>query len=406
MTTETEIGSEELEDKEFSQQGEAESVEDTIMRSIEELQDGDTEADENLQGNEGQSDQEAKNRASEAARVLAAQKKPKKQVIEAKDLQPEKGVKKGKQQGDEGQPSGDKLEAPIGWDVKDKEEFAKLPEPAKRQSLAFWGRLNKVFTQGTQEISRFKQKYGGLDEVENYYRPHLDQHKMDFVQGTRELWATHHKLVNDTDNELLRIIERSGRSLESLYNIREGRAQPSQQRQPQAQNSHLTPDVVSSIVRQELQGYQTQQATRTEAEELDTVRNEVGPDGQYLYPELWDSENMDGHYWNQATIDRVKPLYESLKMTQPELNHAERLKRAVHFIRFSNGQVPSSPAPSAQRLPQNANTSEIAKARAASVSIRSRGNHSLSSTSQAPAGETVEQSIERAIAELGGNSRY
>ena len=403
MTTETEIGSEELEDKEFSQQGEAESVEDTIMRSIEELQDGDTEADENLQGNEGQSDQEAKNRASEAARVLAAQKKPKKQVIEAKDLQPEKGVKKGKQQGDEGQPSGDKLEAPIGWDVKDKEEFAKLPEPAKRQSLAFWGRLNKVFTQGTQEISRFKQKYGGLDEVENYYRPHLDQHKMDFVQGTRELWATHHKLVNDTDNELLRIIERSGRSLESLYNIREGRAQPSQQRQPQAQNSHLTPEVVSSIVRQELQGYQTQQASNSEAEELEALRNERDQDGRYLYPELWDAENMAQNYWNSGTIEGLKPLYESFRKTQPGISAGEATRRALTTLRLMKGEVPSSPSPLAQRLP---NTNEIAKARAASVSIRSRGNHSLSSTSQAPAGETVEQSIERAIAELGGNSRY
>jgi hypothetical protein len=404
MTTEIEIGSEELEDKEFSQQGEAESVEDTILRSIEELEGDGSQADESLQGDQGQGDEETKLKASEAARVLAAQKKPKKQVIEAKDLQPEKGVKKGR--GEEGEQPGGNLEAPVGWDVKDKEEFAKLPEAAKRQSLAFWGRMNKVFTQGTQELSRYKQKYGELEEVETFYKPHLDSLGLNFGQTTKELLATHVKLMTDTDAELLRVIQRSGRSLESLYNFREGKGGAQQfQAQPPAspQNAHLTPDVVSSIVRQELQGYQYQQASNSEAEELEALRNERDQDGRYLYPELWDSENMAQNYWNTGTIEGLKPLYESFRKTQPGISAGEATRRALTALRLMKGEVPSSPSPQAQRLP---NTNDIAKARAASVSIRSRGNHSMQTTSQAPTGQTVEQSIAAAIAELGGNSQY
>ncbi len=407
MTIENETGSEELRnEEELGLEEKPESVEDSILRSIEELEGNAPEADEGIQGDEGEKPEAAKVSASEAARVLAAQKKPKKQVIEAKDLQPEKPVKKEEQAQQTG-----KLEAPVGWDVKDKEEFEKLPEPAKRQSLAFWGRMNKVFTQGTQELGRLKSKYGGLDEVESSYKPVLDRYGVDFIRGTKELWGTQASLLTDRDKTLLEIIEKNGTTLEQLYNVREARLrggqppayQPQQQQQPQV--PYLTPEDVDRRVEQRLQAQSHQQVLQYEAQELESVRNERDSSGRYLYPELWDSNNMAENYWNSETISGVKPLYERLRKTQPDLSPGEALKRAIQVQRIADGNIPSSPSPQAQRLP-NANTNDIARARAASVSIRSRGNHAISTTQAANLGESVEQSIERAIAELGGNSRY
>lgn len=383
-----------------------ESVEDTILRSIEELGDEGTETDEGLQGNQGQENAKPQISASEAAKILSESKKGRKrQTVEAKDLQPERKV-----EGQAPDATAEDLRAPQAWDLTAKEQFAKLPEVAKKEALAFWSRLDKHFTNGSQEIARAKQKFGGLETVEQTYQQHLDRHGIDFITGTRALWATHQEIAQDRLAGLTKLLRQNGVTPEDLYRYQQGQGQqaPQQQQfQGQQQNPPLTQADIDRIVQARLEsGFQQreqQQAVHSDAEQLEQLRNAVGPDGRHLYPELWDNQNFEANYWNSSTIERVKPLVEAARKTQPGLSIAEATKRAVNTLRLLDGSTNGSPSPTGPRLPTN--TNEIARARAASVSIRSRGNHEIPTGGRASAGESVEQSIARAIAELGGTGR-
>lgn len=407
--SENEISLETLSDEELAAQIDAEAaserpetVEDTIYRSIEELENGGTEADQDLQGDQGKEAGKDKVSASEAARILSQSRKgPKRKTVEAKDLEQEGKIGQPQEQATQ-----EELRAPQAWDLTAKEQFAKLPEVAKKETLAFWSRLDKHFTNGSQEIARAKQKFGGLETVEQTYQHHLDRHGIDFVSGTRALWATHQEIAQDRMAGLSKLLRQNGVTPEDLYRYQQG--QPAQQQfQAQQQNPPLTQGEIDRIVQAKLESSLQQReqlhAVHSDAEQLEQLRNAVGPDGRHLYPELWDNQNFEANYWNSTTIERVKPLVEAARKTQPGLSIAEATKRAINTLRVLDGNAIGSPSPTGPRLPTNQN--DIARARAASVSIRSRGNHEIPTQGRASAGESVEQSIARAIAELGGTGR-
>lgn len=403
MTTDNETFSETLSDEELAAQidGEEgsekpESVEDSIINAINELEENETETDENIQGDKGK---EPEIDASKAASILAKSKGKKREVIEAKDLQ-----QPGANQEDED------ITAPQAWDQDAKAEFSKLPPIAKKQTAAFWKRLDSHFQNGSQEIARQKQKYSRLEQVVEHYLPTLhDDGITDPAAAVAAALSLHREVRQNKHEGLLKWIGKNNTSLEELYRYRESRnggqaPQQYQQQfsQPEAQ-PYLTRELIAPIIRQELEQHQSQYAQTADANELQQLRNQVGQDGRALYPELWDNQNLQSNYWNVGYLQRVQPLVEYERNSHPGISVAEATKRAIQLLRFRDGHQPGTTTASMPRLPNDQET--IAKARAANVSIRGRGNGSIPITTAAQPGESVEQSLHRAIAELS-NGRH
>ena len=379
---------------------EGNSVYDTARRVYEELEaKGNAEdkaPDEDVPGGEGEkAESVSPEDISKAAATLARSRKRGKgprQVIEAKDL--DLGAEgEGEAEVEAPEPA-KTYEPPLRLSPADKELFAKLPPEGQRWTAEAIQNLEGHYTKRLQDLSRYEQRYGSLAEVEQTYRPHLDKHGLDFAAGTRQLWAVHHEIAENKMQGLSNMLRRNGVTPEDLYRYQQGGGH--QQHQPQQnygqpQSTPLTHETVEQIIAARLQAVQEQQALQQEAQALETLRHEKSADGRYLYPELWDNQAHENGYWNIGTIQRVKPLVESLRKTQQGMSLTEATKKAISALRALDG-TPGSPSPA--QGPRLSQQEQVAKVRAASVSVKSRGNGAIPTTGKAPKGSSVRDAAE------------
>lgn len=349
-----------------------ESVEDSARLALEDLASENDETDEPEHGAEAKESKESTVNASEAARILAKSKKPKKrQVIDAAQLQT--GANKEAA-------SDTPLDPPARFPVEAKEQFHKLPKVVQQQALEFWNGLEGNMTKKLQEASRYAQKYQHIDQLMGHYIDDIHSSGFTDSQFLAEMFATWRNLKNNPVSTVQKIIQNLGITPEQLSG-----QQQAPQVQQHIQSNALTAEQVERILEQREQRNLQQASLNAAVNEVAALRNERDPQqGTYLYPELWDD----------SFLQRVQPLVKYHRETHPGISIAEATKRAVLTHR-SQMAAAGSPSPMNTRLtPQD----EIQRVKAASVSVRPRGNGTIPTLSQAKKGESVRESTEAILA--------
>lgn len=360
-----------------------ESAEESARAILDELGAfSDEEADKSVSGSEGQEAEEpAKVDASEAARILANSKRgnkgKKRQVVEAKELDAANAALV------EGSTPA-RIEPPARFPVEKKEWFNRQPREVQEEVTKGWGEIESHTTKMWQELNRQSQRYGQLEQVVNHYLPQWGMRGMTDVQAISELCAAQDMIIKDPLKAYDLMLRKSGITPEQLYEYRNGNGAQNVQPAPQPQNNFLTREELLRTLAERDQFIQGQSALGAAQAEIRQVQNELNSEGGYLYPELH----------SEAHLQRVKPLVEDLRKTQPGISWAEATKRAVHTLRLLSGNV-GSPSSNGSRLPQQ---SDIERARAASVSVRPRGNGVIPTTTRAKPGESARESAEAVLA--------
>lgn len=378
--------SESEEGKEFLEvEGETESPEESARAVMEALGGLDEETDKPL---DGSTSQEAKpvSEISKAASVLAKSRS-----------------KKGESQ-ETGQQVAP-LQPPQGWDVKSKEWFLKQPREAQEEHLKQYHNVQSYFTKQSQELQREKQEYGQFREALKTKLPEWGLSGISAGQALTELISVQDMLVKDKMKGFEHLLRTTGTTLNELVEHFAGGDSREVYGQPQPENQQLTREEIANIIRAENQAIQQQTAQQREqqtaAAELEQLRQEIGPDGRYKYPELWDAANITQNYWNNATWQRVQPLIEAARKTNPGQRFGDYVRSSLETLRILQGSAGSpSPAQPAQRFSQ---ADELTRIREASVSVRPRGNGAIPTITQAKRGETPAESA-AAILEMFNKS--
>lgn len=357
-------------------------------------------------------DPEPKSELSKAAATLAASKKgrAKKQVVEKEQLDiPEKPVKPLVNGAASIVPVDEEVEEtfspPQRWDVKAKEDFHQLPKLAQRQILDYWGGIERNTQHLWQDLNREKGRYTEANEVLDHYLPRWNLNNITPGQAIRELCAANDLINANPIHGISLLMQKTGVTLDHLSDFSQGRGGAPAQHQNgytnsvQPQESRLTLEDIRREVVESLKAQQNQTAMRGDVEALEGFRNEVS-EGKYVYPELWDSGNQAGNYWNADYIERVKPLVVAARKAQPGMSITDATKRAIATLRHFDGPQNGSPSSSPQRLP---NQNEIQRAKAASVSVRGRGNAIAPILTEAEGSEKIEDSL-RAV--MAGTTTY
>jgi hypothetical protein len=373
------------EGKEFLDvEGETESPEESARAVLDALGVDDEKTNESLDGSSSKETKPA-NEISKAASTLARSrsKKGETQAAEVDQTAP--------------------LQPPQGWDVKSKEWFLKQPREAQEEHLKQYQNVQGYFTKQTQEIQRERQEYGQFREALKTKLPEWGLSGISAGQALTELISVQDMLVKDKFKGFEHLLRTTGTTLDELIDHFAGDNR--QQYQPaQQQNQQLTREEIANIIRAETQAMQQQTAQQREqqaaATELEQLRQEIGPDGRYRYPELWDANNITGNYWNNATWQRVQPLIEAARKINPNQRFGDTVKGSLETLRILSGNSGNpSPAP-AQRFSQ---ADELTRVRDASVSVRPRGNGAIPTMTQAKRGETPAESA-AAILEMFNKS--
>lgn len=388
MTDENLTKTETLEDDE-TEEVQAEpvpTIEESIIRAQEKLRD-EAETDDEIQGDQGPVDKQPVDKAvSEAASTLASAKKGKRrQVIEIK--QPEQVASTEVSTADD-----EVIDPPYAWDVKTKEWFNALPKEVKKEHIKTFQGFQAHFTKENQELQRQKQRYTGanalLDEIAHEWASDTNG-QVSVEAGLREIAATRRNLVNKPVETIAQLCQKTGTSPQQVFDYLNGKGvtQPAQQNNAPAQNNILTEQRIREILAETQQQSASQAALQQAQAEFNEAARETNQAGQYLYPEL-----QDQNYLSQA---RVQALTNHLRETQPGLSWGEIFKRAVHQTRLIDGN--GSPSSNGMRLtPQQ----EIQKIKAASVSVKGRGNALIPQVTKAQKGEKLEDTIARNLERL------
>lgn len=367
-----------------------ESMEDSILNALEEVTGGETQTDGELSGSTDP-DAKAQLEASEAARILNKAKgsKGKRKVIEGADLK----APNTKELKTEPAPSAPKYDPPARFGVNDKEWFNKQPPEVQRNVADAFRNIEAHATKVFQDLQREKEEVSQIRQITRQYAPNWHARGITEVQAIAEFAALDAKLIENPLATVDGILERIGITPEQVFEYRRsgGRAtQPHPPAQPTAnpQQNYLTEDRFIQKMTEWQQMQQRQQATQAGQAEVNRLANTVGQDGRYVYPELHDP----------AQVERVKPLVDAIWKIHPNLSAADVTKEAISYLRQRDGSQVGNPSPSQPRLSRDQN--EIAKVRSAAVSVRPRGNGTISTSTAAKPGETYEESILRARAEL------
>jgi hypothetical protein len=350
----------------------AESVEDSARAVLEELS-GETETDRTNEGTAVKKSKEPAVDTSEAARILANSKRPKKrQIVDASQLQTESGKEAA---------SEPPLEPPQRFPVEYKEQFHKLPRPVQAQALEFWNGMESNMTKRLQEASRYVQKYQQVDQLMQHYVPLIHESGFTETQFLGEMFATWKNLKENPVGTVQKIIQNLGITPDQLA------GQQNHQVQQHIPANLLTTDEFERKLEEREQRVRSQMALQNAVNEVAQLRNERDlQTGTYKYPELWDD----------TFLQRVQPLVKYHRETHPEISVAEATRRAVVTHRSQLADA-GSPSPMNTRLtPQD----EIQRIKQASVSVRPRGNGTIPTLSQAKRGESVRESAEAILAEF------
>lgn len=279
-----------------------------------------------------------------------------------------------------------RLDPPVRWSVPEKEEFNRLPEVAKRQVLDFWSHMDKKFTNGSQDLARYRQRYGQIEDVINHYMPQWNLKGITDVQAVSELCAAQDFLLRSPLEAMALLCERTGVTPEAIYQYKQTGSQgaqaapqvPRQQADPQFSQLTERVNAVYDYLQQGQLSHE-QQAIAQGVAEVNQVRN-LQSNGRYVYPELWNDTYL---------TERVQPLVSALRKTEPGLPIGEAVKRATHTLRLLDGNPPSL-SPQSPGLSRE----EIANVKRASVSVRGRGNGAFPGAAKADAGEKLTDSLE------------
>lgn len=335
---------------------------------------------------------------SEAARILAQSKKPKRgkgeQVI-AKEKRKELTVAPSGQVAE----ATEKVEPPARMSVKDREWFLAQPPEMQRSVRAAFDNLEGHYTKRLQDVARHENRYKELDSVIADYKHDWHQQGMSEAAAIRELAATGKAMRTDPVGTIQRLMQVTGVTVDHLVGYQPG---AQQQRYPaqQPQQQLLTREDVDRILEERAQKDRYSSEVHAATHDYERVRNELDASGtRYLYPELWDT-NQPGQ-WNAQYLARVQPLVEAARKAQPGLGFGEALRRGIQTLRVLEGHQATptgSPSPASPRLPNR--EQELAAARHASSSVRSRGNGLIPAVTQATGKESYEESARAVLAQF------
>lgn len=350
-----------------------ETVEESAARVVEELNaaKNNTESDKDVSGGEGEETEASK--VSEAARTLAKNRKQKRKIVEGKELEQAPEAPKQQLQ---------KLDPPEQWSVEDKEYFNKQDPVWQRNALKWFTEARSNATKLAQELYQRRKPYEEIEKVAERYVKDWGRSGLTPTQGIIQALSFYNDLLTNRSQALAHLQEITGMSPEQFFNTQA----PQQQAGPPAVPAHLTEQGLRSMIETVLGQSSQQQAVYQAQAEVDQVRRQVDPmTGKYLYPELHDPAHTRG----------LETLVEDLRRTEPGISWAEATKRAIHVRRMLQGQQSQSgPLP---------NSEQLDRARAAAVSVKSRGNSSTPTLNIAKAGESVAESA-RIVAAMFNNS--
>lgn len=394
-TTETSSADDfELETEQAAAFNRPESMEESAAAVLAELRgeagNEESQADENLQGDEGKKAEEPIRDPSEAARILASQRKQKRKTVEAKDLEPVKGKK---EKAPDPAVSDEKFEPPAWLDAKHKEEYDKLPVELKRFGQKYFKDTQAGITKLVQEIQPLKQRYAGFDHLVRNYEPEWHKRGIPTEAALAQMCADWKARVSNPLQHIADAMDQARITPQALADFLDQRqGGRSVQQYQQQKDFAVTPEDIRRIVAEESarsqQMYQGQTALMQAKAEVDSVRQLRNQAGQYLYPEL--------HGEQPKGLDI---LVQFEKDSDPSISWAEATKRGINVYRYRNGS--QGPVSSPQRLtPQQ----EIEKVRSAAVSTRGRGNPSIPRIASAKTGESINESADIVWQQLKQNS--
>jgi hypothetical protein len=393
------------------QQG-PESVEETVRRSILEVGDEPSEKEAEVHGDESSqaTEEEAKepeSEATKAGRTLAALKNAAKQgqkrrrVVEAAQLEPKPDPKPAPKEVSASKTESVKLEPPTRFPVTMKEKFLGYPRELQEQVTKDWGEIEGQWTKLQQDTHREKQRYAEVNQVIDHYLPRWNVNNITPAQAVMQLCAAQDLINQDPVKGIQLLMQKTGVTVQHL-----GGQAGQQQNQPppqtftnQTQNPPLTRDELLRILQEERQQAQTSSQLQADNAAAEGIRNKRGQNGQYLYPELWDSNNVAGNYWNAAFVNRVKPLVVASRETHPSLSMAERIENAIRAVRVMDGHTNGSLSPGAQRLP-GGNPNQVQEIKRASLSVKQRGAPNIPVVANGKPGEKMEETVRRSIAQV------
>lgn len=407
--TDTDEGFEELEDlTEPAELPETETIEESIAAAFEEVDAKAAEEKPVVAKAEEAKPEESS--LTKAARELAGAKKKgrgPKQTVEGEALDvPARQARAPK----EPKQDTEAYTPPQRMPVEQKERFLKYPKDMQKQILSDYQEWEGGYTKAIQDARREQSQHAEVNGVINHYASRWGAGGIAPVAAIREIAGLYDLIVTRGPEGIAALMHKTGTTPEMLNAHLQGKTvtppgqngyNPGQQNynsQGQQQNKQLTRAEIAQIYREEVQAQQSQARVSTEFGALEKIRNEVAGD-RYAFPELWDRNNAAGNYFNAEYARRMQPLVDSAEKTHPGLSYEERCRKAIQTLRHFDGTQTGSPSLSGQRLtPQQ----EIQKVRQASVSVRGRGNASVS-TERPQKGESIEDSL-RAV--WGTNGTY
>lgn len=348
-----------------------ESVEDTVRKTFDDLKkvkEDELKTDDPVQGDKAEAPEEPTTN-TESGDKKEAEKKGKK-----------------------GRPNQPRIEPPARWTIEKKEWFNKQPRLAQEEIAKGWGEIEGNTTKLWQDLNRELDDHREVSKILNTYRSQWGDKGITEAQAIAELCATQDNIIKKPLETIARIMQKRGVSIQQLNQFVNGGNGASQQAAPQVppEFNELT-QKVNHLYNSFQSNQQTSQAQALQQAvgEVEQLRNEIDQGGRYRYPELWD----------QQQLARVKPLVEDLRKNQPSISWAEATKRAVNTLRVLDGKQ-GIQSPNGQRLSRE---NEIAKVKAASVSVKGRGNVAIAPSMAAVKGEKLEDTIRRSREFLRNN---
>lgn len=382
--SQTEAQTEEIEGALEEASTEPESAEESARTVYEELKAAANETEEtDIHGSEVGEEEKPTVDASEAARILARSRNKgtkKRRVVEKDELSTEAPETR----------ESDKLtpiQPPQRFPVEKKEWFNRQPREIQEDLANGWQELERHTQNVWQQAHREKSQAENINRIVSHYLPRWGMSGLTPDQAIAELCAAQDSIQANPLAAFTEILAKSGVSPEDLIHYRD-QGGPVSQVSRNRESSSLSREDLVEIIRNENNRVLQEQAQQQALGELNALKGETDALGNYVYRELHD---------DAFVMHRVKPLVESLRTTHPALPISEATKRAIHTLRVLDGTAGSPPNRS--RLPEQ-NQHDLARAKAASVSVRGRGNPAIATMYQAQPGESAEDSARAVYAAL------
>ncbi len=367
MNDELEI-TEEIETQDEVQE-ESLSIEDEVKRAYAELTDEDKEPSEleetfETKDNESRSDTKEENQASEETT-----KRPRGRPRKAADS--------------EETPEKIEIDPPSDWDAEGKETFKELPVVAQQQIKRIadeyqnWRR--RTASEQARVVKEYETKSQELEaplRVIRNFLPRWGAEGMTPESALAKMCAFNELVIRDPDAAIEQLAEVTGRQI-SIAN----------RKSSESQNNSLTqrPVDVNAEVERIINERMVQAQAQTLAQRLDeahiNLKNKVGADGRFQYPDLHSPQFES----------ELVPLVERILGSNPNLTPEVAIERAYKAL---DGRVITSQT-SMTTSPTGTNRSNGVTARRAALSVSGSYGSGKASIPEAKPGESIEDTVAR-----------